>query len=119
MPIWEFEADDAGVVVDGRTARITGKITDGAGPDPIPGKDAHTFAFDIFHLQAVMVDEDMTADEALEAALAKALRDFRRSSEFTAPDAPAPPTAIPGFAGRKIIGDPKAHREQAREGPPA
>ncbi len=110
MPAWEFEADNSGVVVNGRTARITGAITEAGAA--LPGRDAHTFSFDILQLQTSMYEEEMTADEALETALSKLIRDLQRSSGFTAPDAPPPPTAIPGFGGRKTIGDPKAHRER-------
>ena len=117
MPTWEFEADASGVVVDGRTARITGAITEAGAA--VPGREAHTFSFDILQLQAAMYEENMTAAGALEAALAKLIRDLQRSSGFSAPDAPAPPTAISGFAGRITVGDPKEHREKAPGGLPA
>ncbi len=108
MPVWEFEADTIGAVVNGRTVRITGSINEAG--FVVPGRDAHTFTFDILQLQNVMYEEDMDAGEALEAALARSMRDLRRSTGFSSPDVPAPPTAFPGFARKKILGNPRAQR---------
>lgn len=115
MPAWEFEADASGVVVTGRTARVQGTVTEAG--KPVSGYEAHTFSFDIVQLQAAMYDEDMSAEEALEAALVKQIRDLQRTVQPVAPDVPAPPTAISGFAGRKLASDLKAHRERPQRSP--
>ena len=102
MAGWTIELDAAGAVIEGRTVKAAGAVKNENGA-AVEGYEKHAFAADLQQVRHLMEEEEMTAEEALEALLTKELRALKESSGGAARAFSSVPASFAGFEG-KIVG---------------